>query len=93
MEGVCELAEFIFNVPVHIGLPPVIGGLESEYRNPAFATAVGLVMLAADEMTAGASSRGKSFKPGARTRGALKQTSADKSGAGKIWNWLKDKFI
>lgn len=93
MEGVCELAEFIFNVPVHIGLPPVIGGLESEYRNPAFATAVGLVMLAADEMTASVLSRGKGLKQGLRSRGPAKQGTPGKSSAGKIWSWLKDKFI
>ena len=50
MPGTAELAQSIFGLPVRVGMPPAIGGLESEYRNPTFATAVGLVLLQADGM-------------------------------------------
>ena len=35
-----------------MGNPPAIKGLEAQYRNPAFATALGLVLLAGDEALA-----------------------------------------
>jgi len=42
--GVSELAAHIFNLPVRVGTPLPVGGLVPEYRNPAYATAVGLVL-------------------------------------------------
>jgi cell division protein FtsA len=42
--GAAELASHIFKLPVRIGIPVSVGGLVEEYRNPAFATAVGLVL-------------------------------------------------
>ena len=46
--GVAELASHVFNLPVRIGIPLPVGGLVPEYRNPAYATAVGLVLTAFD---------------------------------------------
>jgi len=42
--GVSELASHVFNLPVRVGIPLPVGGLVGEYRNPAYATAVGLVL-------------------------------------------------
>jgi len=42
--GAAELASDIFQLPARIGSPLSVGGLVEEYRNPAFATAVGLVL-------------------------------------------------
>jgi len=42
--GVAELASYIFRLPVRIGIPLSVGGLVEEYRNPMYATAVGLVL-------------------------------------------------
>jgi len=42
--GVAELASHVFNLPVRVGIPLPVGGLVEEYRNPAYATAVGLVL-------------------------------------------------
>jgi cell division protein FtsA len=42
--GAVELASHIFKLPVRIGNPLAVGGLVDEYRSPAYATAVGLVL-------------------------------------------------
>ena len=50
MPGITQLASDIFELPARIGYPAGCGGLVEEFRNPAYATAVGLVMFT-DEMT------------------------------------------
>ena len=42
--GAADLAAQVFNLPVRVGFPLPVGGLVEEYRSPAFATAVGLVL-------------------------------------------------
>ena len=44
MEGVIDLAEEIFHMPVRIGLPQHISGLVDVVRNPIHATGVGLLL-------------------------------------------------
>lgn len=44
MEGVIELAEEIFHMPVRLGLPQHISGLIDVVRNPIHATGVGLLL-------------------------------------------------
>jgi len=44
MEGIPELAEQIFNVPVRRGNPVGIGGLVDLVNSPIYATGVGLVL-------------------------------------------------
>jgi cell division protein FtsA len=46
LEGMAEIAEQIFDLPIRRGLPTGVGGLADHVNNPAFATAVGLVMYA-----------------------------------------------
>ena len=48
MEGVVELAEEIFHMPVSIGKPKGITGLTDIVKNPIYSTAVGLLQYAAD---------------------------------------------
>jgi cell division protein FtsA len=45
MEGLAELAEEIFHVPVRIGVPHTVTGLVDVVRNPIYATGVGLLMF------------------------------------------------
>jgi len=47
MEGVVELAEEIFHMPVSIGKPKNVSGLSDIVRNPIYATAVGLLQYGA----------------------------------------------
>jgi len=84
MAGASELAQSVFGMPVHLGSPPVIGGLESEYRNPGFATAVGLVLLDADARIAADPSR---------VQQASRKDKKSASSLGKVLGWIKDKFI
>ena len=45
MEGVIELAEEIFNMPVRLGVPQYVSGLADVVRNPIHATGVGLLLF------------------------------------------------
>jgi len=44
LDGMAEIAEQIFDLPVRRGCPAGVGGLADHVNNPAFATAVGLTM-------------------------------------------------
>ncbi|RCX33438.1 cell division protein FtsA [Thioalbus denitrificans] len=44
MEGVIELAEEVFHMPVRLGLPQHVTGLVDVVRNPIYATGVGLLI-------------------------------------------------
>ena len=45
MEGVVELAEEIFHMPVRLGSPQYVTGLVDVVRNPIYATGVGLLLF------------------------------------------------
>ncbi len=49
IEGITELGEQVFNVPVRVGYPQGIGGLKDVVMNPKYATAVGLLMYGANK--------------------------------------------
>jgi cell division protein FtsA len=44
VEGLVELAEEIFHMPVRLGVPHTVAGLNDVIRNPAYATGVGLLL-------------------------------------------------
>jgi cell division protein FtsA len=46
LEGMPEIAEQIFDLPVRRASPEGIGGLADHVNSPAFSTAVGLVLYA-----------------------------------------------
>ena len=54
MEGVVELAEEIFHMPVRVGPPQYTRGMHDIIRNPIYATAVGLLLSGAKELHDGA---------------------------------------
>ena len=45
MEGVIELAEEIFHMPVRIGIPQYVSGLSDVVKSPIYATGVGLLIF------------------------------------------------
>jgi cell division protein FtsA len=45
MEGVIELAEEIFHMPVRVGVPQYVTGLADVVKNPIYATGVGLLLF------------------------------------------------
>ncbi len=64
MDGVTELAEEIFHMPVRLGVPQHVTGLADVVRNPIYATGVGLLLFAnkhrEDRVTETVSGNGKS---------------------------------
>ena len=44
MEGLIELAEEVFHMPVRLGVPQGVSGLVDVVRNPIHATGVGLLL-------------------------------------------------
>ena len=45
MEGVVELAEEIFHMPVRVGMPQFVSGLSDVVKNPIYSTGVGLLLF------------------------------------------------
>tara|TARA_R110000823_G_scaffold91174_4_gene201133 strand:+ start:21325 stop:22578 length:1254 start_codon:yes stop_codon:yes gene_type:complete len=79
MEGVMELAEEIFHMPVRVGSPQGVQGLTDIVRNPIYATSVGLLQYGAEHQSEAATvSSGKgSFGEGA---------------FGRLKAWLQSNF-
>ncbi|MDR2795599.1 MAG: cell division protein FtsA [Spirochaetaceae bacterium] len=86
--GSADLAAEVFNLPVRIGNPLPVGGLVDDYRNPVYATAVGLV-LEGNEREGGA----------APSPGASDAVPGHSDGINplpifaKIGNWIKREFF
>jgi len=55
MEGVVELAEEIFHLPVRVGSPQNIRGLSEIVNNPIYSTGVGLVLYGEQQLLEGSS--------------------------------------
>jgi cell division protein FtsA len=73
MEGVVELAEEIFHMPVRVGYPQTVRGLNDIVRNPIYATSVGLLQYGMlHRSDSGAASAGKSSISGDSLLGRAK---------------------
>ena len=53
VEGVIELAEEVFDLPVRLGLPQNIAGLTEVARNPVYSTGVGLLLYGRQQLPHG----------------------------------------
>ncbi len=62
MEGVIELAEEVFHMPVRMGTPQYVAGLVDVVRNPIYATGVGLLLFG-NQATASFSQPGRFDSP------------------------------
>jgi cell division protein FtsA len=63
MQGMVELGEEIFHMPVRVGIPRYSGGLAEVVRNPRYATAVGLLLEGVSQLRHGHRARqGGSFR-------------------------------
>ena len=78
LEGVPELAELIFQMPVKRGLPQSIGGLRDVVNSPKFATGVGLLKYGVRNMT----------KP----RFPIREKNIYDKVKGSMRAWIKDLF-
>jgi cell division protein FtsA len=50
LEGLCEMGEFIFDMPVRIGMPTQFSGLSDIVQSPSYATANGIIKYAFEQM-------------------------------------------
>ena len=78
MEGVTELAEEIFHMPVRLARPVGVSGLPDVINNPIYSTSVGLLLYAAKQ----------------ENKKSRKKTPVDdkKSPIFRIKDWIKDNF-
>ncbi len=77
MEGMIDIAEEVFHMPVRLGVPQSIGGLTGVVQNPIYATGVGLVLFGAQ------SQEGKHFGI---------QAGQEKTGVKEIVSRMKSWF-
>tara|TARA_R110002049_G_scaffold95007_1_gene233554 strand:- start:1563 stop:2804 length:1242 start_codon:yes stop_codon:yes gene_type:complete len=80
MEGVVELAEEIFHMPVRVGYPQTVKGLNDIVRNPIYATSVGLLQYGIVHRPDNGS--GSSAKPGSPSESVWSRAKA----------WLQSNF-
>ena len=82
LEGMPEIAEQIFDMPVRRGTPSGIGGLVDVVASPVYSTAVGLVLCGY---------RNRAGR-GARRRAATAATGTFGKVTGRLMGWLSDFF-
>ncbi len=78
MEGVIELAEEIFHMPVRLGSPQYVTGLVDVVRNPIYATGVGLLLFGSQHRN----DRGGDSVAGVSAKGVWD----------RMKNWFKGNF-
>lgn len=96
LNGAADLASEVFGLPVRIGSPASLGGLVDAYRNPAYSTAVGLVLIGAERQGGPPepAERGKGPAAGAdKGQKAHKQAKArEGQPLRRIGDWLREFF-
>jgi cell division protein FtsA len=80
MEGMIDLAEEVFHMPVRLGLTQYVGGLKGVVQNPIFATGVGLVLYGARYR------EGRVYERPATPAGGMKGM------LGKMKGWFQGNF-
>lgn len=78
LEGMPEMAEFVFEMPVKRGVPQAIGGLRDVVSSPKFATGVGLLKYGA--------------RNGAKTKFQIREKNIYDKVRGSMRNWIQDLF-
>jgi cell division protein FtsA len=78
MQGMVELGEEIFHMPVRIGMPRYQGGLSEVVRHPRYATVVGLLLLGVQQQR--------------QQRFANAQTGAAQQVFARMKAWFKGNF-
>lgn len=81
MEGVIELAEEIFHMPVRLGMPQGVKGLADIVRNPIYSTGVGLLLYGM-----------KQQYHQERSHNPVPVKESQITLAKKVRNWIKNNF-
>jgi cell division protein FtsA len=77
MQGMVELGEEIFHMPVRIGLPRYAGSLSDVVRSPRYATAMGLLFEGASQLQQGR---------------VAKQNGSVRAVFGRMQDWFQRNF-
>jgi cell division protein FtsA len=78
MQGMVELGEEVFHMPVRLGIPDYKGGLAEVVRNPRFSTGVGLLLIGMQQQ---------------QRRELVKlQSGSFQSVLGRMKNWFQGNF-
>jgi len=80
MEGMVDLAEEVFHMPVRLGIPQYVGGLKGVIQNPIFATGVGLVLY------------GAKFRAGGSYARPTQDVQGLKGVVGRMKSWFQGNF-
>ncbi len=78
LQGMVELGEEVFHLPVRLGVPTYVGGLSDVVRSPRYATAVGLLLHGREQFL--------------RAEQARVQTKGLGNVAGRMKQWFKANF-
>jgi len=78
LEGMPEMAEFIFEMPVKRGIPMGIGGLRDVVNSPKYATGVGLLKYGA--------------RNGSKAKFQIREKNIYDKVRGSMRTWIKDLF-
>ncbi len=78
LEGMPELAEFVFEMPVKRGFPQNVGGLRDVVNSPKFATGVGLLKYGAKNMQ--------------KSKFPIREKNIYDKVRGSMRSWIKDLF-
>jgi cell division protein FtsA len=78
LEGMPELAEFVFEMPVKRGIPLGLGGLRDVVNSPKFATGVGLLKYGA--------------RNGLKSKFPIREKNIYDKVRGSMRSWIKDLF-
>ncbi|MCE0731398.1 cell division protein FtsA [Halomonas sp. G15] len=95
MEGVVELAEEIFHMPVRIACPQNVRGLADVVRNPIYSTGVGLLHYALQETRQGHGRQAQGSMMSAQSRREDAARRGDREGLSaltRLKGWLKGNF-
>ena len=87
LAGVVELANSILRLPARLGVPISVqdlGGLVEEYRNPCYATAIGLALEGERRSGMDSSERSHDLRTGDKKSSAL---------IDKLKSWLREEFF
>jgi cell division protein FtsA len=80
MEGMIDLAEEVFHMPVRLGTPQYVGGLKGVIQNPIFATGVGLVLY------------GAKYRAGGSYTRSVQEAKGFKGAMGRMKGWFQGNF-
>lgn len=78
MQGMVELGEEIFHIPVRLGLPSYVGGLSDVVKTPRFSTGVGLLLYG--------------FEQHQRHQAARLRSNSFSDVLGRMKEWFKGNF-